>query len=67
LTTTSPNRAHPLTTKTGRQTTDLWLVAGWGKATEGGWIGEGDGGAVKGFAQGAPTSVPCFSDGSAGP
>lgn len=31
----------------------LWLLAGWGKVTGGGWIGEGAGGAVKGFAQGA--------------
>lgn len=31
----------------------LWLTAGWGKITEGGWIGEGAGGAVTGFAQGA--------------
>nr|WP_228282207.1 DoxX family protein [Rubrobacter tropicus] len=31
----------------------LWLLAGWGKVTEGGWIGEGAGGAVQGFAQGA--------------
>jgi thiosulfate dehydrogenase [quinone] large subunit len=31
----------------------LWLVAGIGKLTEGGWIGKGAGEAVKGFAQGA--------------
>ena len=31
----------------------LWLTSGWGKITEGGWIGEGAGGAVQGFAQGA--------------
>jgi len=31
----------------------LWLTAGIGKVMEGGWIGEGAGGAVKGFAQGA--------------
>ena len=31
----------------------LWLMAGWSKITEGGWIGEGAGGAVRGFAQGA--------------
>lgn len=31
----------------------LWLLAGWGKVTEGGWVGEGAGGAVQGFAQGA--------------
>lgn len=31
----------------------LWLLAGWGKVTGGGWIGEGAGGAVQGFAQGA--------------
>lgn len=31
----------------------LWFMAGWGKVTEGGWIGEGAGGAVTGFAQGA--------------
>jgi thiosulfate dehydrogenase [quinone] large subunit len=31
----------------------LWLMAGIGKVMEGGWIGEGAGGAVKGFAQGA--------------
>jgi thiosulfate dehydrogenase [quinone] large subunit len=31
----------------------LWLIAGWGKITEGGWIGAGAGGAVKGFSQGA--------------
>lgn len=31
----------------------LWLLAGWGKVTGGGWIGEGTGGAVQGFAQGA--------------
>src|SRR5215216_4940194 len=30
-----------------------WLHAAWGKWTEGGWVGEGAGGAVKGFAQGA--------------
>ena len=30
-----------------------WLEAAWGKWTEGGWIGKGAGGAVKGFAQGA--------------
>jgi thiosulfate dehydrogenase [quinone] large subunit len=30
-----------------------WLSAAWGKWAEGGWIGEGAGGAVKGFAQGA--------------
>src|ERR671910_770535 len=31
----------------------LWLMAGIGKVMEGGWVGEGAGGAVKGFAQGA--------------
>jgi thiosulfate dehydrogenase (quinone) large subunit len=31
----------------------LWLMAGIGKVMEGGWIGQGAGGAVKGFAQGA--------------
>ena len=31
----------------------LWLAAGIGKIMEGGWIGEGAGGAVKGFAGGA--------------
>jgi thiosulfate dehydrogenase [quinone] large subunit len=31
----------------------LWLTEGIGKVTEGGWIGQGAGGAVKGFAQGA--------------
>jgi thiosulfate dehydrogenase [quinone] large subunit len=31
----------------------LWLMAGWDKLTGGGWIGEGAGGAVQGFAQGA--------------
>jgi thiosulfate dehydrogenase (quinone) large subunit len=31
----------------------LWLAAGIGKVMEGGWIGAGAGGAVKGFAQGA--------------
>lgn len=31
----------------------LWLLAGWGKVTGGGWIGEGAGGAVQGFAKGA--------------
>jgi thiosulfate dehydrogenase [quinone] large subunit len=31
----------------------LWLDAGIGKVMEGGWIGAGAGGAVKGFAQGA--------------
>lgn len=31
----------------------LWLSAGVGKIVEGGWIGAGAGGAVKGFAQGA--------------
>jgi thiosulfate dehydrogenase [quinone] large subunit len=30
-----------------------WLHAAWGKWVEGGWVGEGAGGAVKGFAQGA--------------
>jgi thiosulfate dehydrogenase (quinone) large subunit len=30
-----------------------WLHAAWGKWTEGGWVGKGAGGAVKGFAQGA--------------
>jgi thiosulfate dehydrogenase (quinone) large subunit len=30
-----------------------WLQAAWGKWTEGGWVGKGAGGAVKGFAQGA--------------
>jgi uncharacterized membrane protein YphA (DoxX/SURF4 family) len=30
----------------------LWLAAGIGKIMEGGWIGEGAGGAVKGFAGG---------------
>src|SRR5215208_4301332 len=30
-----------------------FLYAAWGKWTEGGWVGEGAGGAVKGFAQGA--------------
>jgi thiosulfate dehydrogenase [quinone] large subunit len=30
-----------------------WLHAAWGKWIEGGWVGEGAGGAVKGFAQGA--------------
>jgi len=30
-----------------------WLKAALGKWTEGGWVGEGAGGAVKGFAQGA--------------
>ena len=29
------------------------LIAALGKWTEGGWVGEGAGGAVKGFAQGA--------------
>ena len=31
----------------------LWLTAGIGKVREGGWIGEGAGGGVQGFAQGA--------------
>src|SRR5918994_7809033 len=31
----------------------LWLMAGIDKVMEGGWIGEGAGGGVKGFAQGA--------------
>ena len=31
----------------------LWLTSGWGKVAGGGWIGEGAGGAVQGFAQGA--------------
>jgi thiosulfate dehydrogenase [quinone] large subunit len=31
----------------------LWVTAGIAKATEGGWIGAGAGGAVQGFAQGA--------------
>lgn len=31
----------------------LWLLAGWSKVAEGGWIGEGAGGAVQGFARGA--------------
>ena len=31
----------------------LWFMEGIGKVTEGGWIGQGAGGAVKGFAQGA--------------
>jgi thiosulfate dehydrogenase (quinone) large subunit len=31
----------------------LWLTSGLGKVMEGGWIGEGAGGAVQGFAQGA--------------
>jgi len=30
-----------------------WLMAALGKWAEGGWVGEGAGGAVKGFAQGA--------------
>ena len=30
-----------------------WLTAALGKWVEGGWVGEGAGGAVKGFAQGA--------------
>src|SRR5919112_916409 len=30
-----------------------WLEAAWGKWTEGGWVGKGAGGVVKGFAQGA--------------
>ena len=30
-----------------------WLHAAWGKWVEGGWVGEGAGGGVKGFAQGA--------------
>ena len=30
-----------------------WLHAAWGKWAEGGWVGEGAGGGVKGFAQGA--------------
>ncbi len=30
-----------------------WLKAAWGKWTEGGWVGEGAGGAVQGFAKGA--------------
>src|ERR671911_948104 len=30
-----------------------WLKAAIGKVMEGGWVGEGAGGAVKGFAQGA--------------
>ncbi len=30
-----------------------WLKAAWSKWTEGGWVGEGAGGAVQGFAQGA--------------
>jgi thiosulfate dehydrogenase (quinone) large subunit len=30
-----------------------WLHAALGKWIEGGWVGEGAGGAVKGFAQGA--------------
>lgn len=30
-----------------------WLHAAWGKWAEGGWVGKGAGGAVKGFAQGA--------------
>src|SRR5215212_7214140 len=30
-----------------------WLHAAFGKWAEGGWVGEGAGGAVKGFAQGA--------------
>ncbi len=31
----------------------LWLVAGWGKVVEGGWIGANAGAGVQGFAQGA--------------
>src|SRR5215207_11579001 len=31
----------------------LWFMEGIGKVTEGGWIGQGAGTAVKGFAQGA--------------
>jgi thiosulfate dehydrogenase [quinone] large subunit len=31
----------------------LWLTSGWGKVTEGGWIGASAGGGVEGFAQGA--------------
>src|SRR5215203_6305197 len=31
----------------------LWFMEGIGKVTEGSWIGQGAGGAVKGFAQGA--------------
>ena len=30
-----------------------WLKAALGKWIEGGWVGEGAGGAVKGYAQGA--------------
>ena len=30
-----------------------WLHAALGKWIEGGWVGQGAGGAVKGFAQGA--------------
>src|SRR5215216_1377362 len=30
-----------------------WLHAAWGKGPDGGWVGEGAGWAVKGFAQGA--------------
>src|SRR5215203_1256352 len=30
-----------------------WLKAAWGKWTEGGWVGEGAGGGVTGYAQGA--------------
>lgn len=30
----------------------LWLLAGWGKVTGGGWIGEGAGGAIQGFRRG---------------
>jgi thiosulfate dehydrogenase (quinone) large subunit len=30
-----------------------WLHAAWGKWVEGGWVGEGAGAGVKGFAQGA--------------
>jgi thiosulfate dehydrogenase (quinone) large subunit len=34
-----------------------WLQAAWSKWTEGGWVGKGAGGAVKGFAQGAITQT----------
>src|ERR671910_708097 len=35
-----------------------WLVAALGKWVEGGWVGAGAGGAVKGFAQGAIAHTP---------
>ena len=43
----------------------LWLMAGIGKVMKGGWIGQGAGGAVKGFAQGAIAQTTGDHDGLA--